>query len=339
LRRRRTEPEPAVEPSGPRRRPRRPEPRDSKGKTREDLNDGGNPSVPLTEWPPSGMSSEEELTLGHAMELISRGVPLHKGHKRAVPHRSDNYYALFTTSAGNRGEETDAANAHDAMIQLMSLKIQGTGPAKYPWETLEQPSCAFLFGRLPGTITMNQWANIWSSIPPAIALRDPGIDLREVDLFQCFQRLKELEHGLEEDDPDYLYRNLYKRFLRDPDKILSPHKTLDKQLTDLIVALSKPVWIDFTNPKNQVVTRFIFDKDQAHQQQYVKFFHQLVLSMELDLRINSRQHGDSAKEKLSPQIPPTIQWNMSLARRWRENVYIADFGRTPEHSKPRLTLE
>ena len=290
---------------------------------------------PLSEWPPAGMSSREELSLGHAMELISRGVPAFKGHKRPIPHASDHYYALFASAAGNRGDETDVANAHDAMTQLMSMKIQGAGLADYAWETLEQPSYGFYFGRRPGTVTLNEWVNLSSVLPQAIALRDPGVVPRDVDLVQIFQRVKELQAGLEDDDEDLLYRNLYKRFLRDPDKLFNPHKTLDKQITDLIMVLSRPDWIDFTAPRNQIVTRFIYDTGHANHQQYVKFFHQLVLSLELDLRINSRQHNDWAKEKLSQQLPPRIQWNLALARRWRDNVRVEAYGPAADQGESR----
>ncbi|GJC82335.1 hypothetical protein ColLi_05173 [Colletotrichum liriopes] len=307
-----------------RRRPRRPDPARAKGKGRAHPNGVVFEPGPLTEWPPSGMSSQEELTLGHAMELVSRGVPAHKGHKRPVPHASDHYYALYTTSAGNQTEESDVANLHDSMTQLMTLRMQGGGAAIYPWETLEQPSFAFFYGQQPGTITLNQ---------------DSGVTAREVDLARIFERLKELESGLEDDDEEWMYKSLYRRFLRDPDKVMNPHKGLEKQITDLIMVLSRPDWIDFTNPKNQVVTRFIFDPGHGSQQQYIKFCHQLVLSMELDLRINSRLHGEWAKEKLLPQLPPTIQWDLALARRWREHVRVEGYGKTVEQINLRFRLK
>ncbi|KAK1639488.1 hypothetical protein BDP81DRAFT_312981 [Colletotrichum phormii] len=332
---------PNVHPDHPRsrRRPRRPDPARAKGKGRAHPNGIILEQGPLTEWPPSGMSSQEELTLGHAMELVSRGAPAHKGHKRPVPHASDHYYALYTTSAGNDAEETDIVNLHDHMTQLMTLRMQGGGSAIYPWESLEQPSFAFFYGQQPGTITLNQWACLASIKPPTIGLRDSGVTAREVGLDRIFERLKELEAGLEDDDEEWMYKSLYRRFLRDPDKMMSPHKGLDKQITDLIMVLSRPDWIDFTNPKNQVVTRFIFDPSHGSQQQYIKFCHQLVLSMELDLRINSRLHGEWAKEKLLPQLPPTIQWDLALARRWREHVRVEGYGKSVEDINLRFRLK
>ncbi|RKU44740.1 hypothetical protein DL546_007673 [Coniochaeta pulveracea] len=322
---------------GPRRRPRRTDTNMAKGKGK-DMNGRQYGSGPLTEWPPSGMSSREELSLGHAMELIARGVPAFRGHERAIPHASDHYYALYATAAGNRGEDTDAANQHDTMIKLMTLRLYGEGPALYPWETLEQPSYSFYYGVRPGTITLNQWAALHSVVPPSIALRDSGVVPREVELDKILERIKELERGLEDDD-DELYKNLYRRFLKDPEKLFSPHKTLDKQIMDLIMVLSRPDWIDFTNSRNQVVTRFIFDTDKEQHTTHVKFYHQLMLSLELDLRINDKSHLPEAKEKLLGLIPPTIQWSLALARRWHEFVRIDSYGPTADQLHLRFKLK
>lgn len=339
-RRRKSEaPPPRDNPDSDRRRPRRPDPNVTKGKGREAPGGRSYEVGPLTEWPPSGMSTREELTLGPAMQLISRGVPAFKGYKRPIPHASDHYYALFATAAGNHGDETDAANQHDSMTQLMTLRLVGSGPATYPWETLEQPSFSFCFGRRPGTITLNHWASMASVGPPSISLRDPGILPREVDLESILERVRELERGLEDDDEDLMYKNLYRRLLRDPDKYLSPHRTLDKQIMDLIMVLSRADWIDFTNPRNQVVTKFIFDTSQPNAPMFLKFFHQLLLSAELDLRINSKHHLTEAKEKLLLQIPPTIQWSMAVARRWRENMRIEGYGPSADQLQLRLKLK
>ncbi|KAI1127313.1 hypothetical protein F5Y10DRAFT_266251 [Nemania abortiva] len=323
---------------GTRRRPRRPDPRDSKGKGREQLNGHLYEQMPLTEWPPSGISADEDLTLGQAMELISRGVPTHKGHKRPITHASDHYYGLYATTAGNHGEEGDSVNQHNAMTQLMTLRVQGSGPPAFPWETLEQPSFAFGVGARPGTITLNSWVSRSSVLPPMIALRDPGVVPREADLTQIFERLKDLEGGLEDDDHELMYQTLYKRFLRDPEKSTNPHKRMEQQIMDLMTCLSGLDWIDFTNPKNQVITKFIYDTSPANHEQYLRFFYQLLLSLELELRINSRLHTDWAKERLMLQIPPKIQWNLALARRWRDNIRIEEYGATAEHIRLRFKL-
>lgn len=286
-------------------------------------------------WPPEGYGYNDEINLGHAMDLICKGVPVFKGHIRRIPHAGDQFHSTYATAAGNRGDGTDGVNQHDSMTQLMTMKTMGPGKAPHPWATMEQPSYSFYFGSLPGTVTLNQWATTSSVRPPPIVTRDSGVAAREVDLVRIFGRLKDLEQGLEDDDMDYMYKNLYRRFLKDPDRVLSPHKTLDKQITDLILVLSRPEhWIDFSQPKNQIVTRFIFDTAHVNHEQYLKFFHQLLLSMELDLRIHSREHSEWAKEKLLEQLPPSIKWNLALSRRWRENVRIEAYGSTADQGAP-----
>ncbi|KAF3765838.1 hypothetical protein M406DRAFT_276533 [Cryphonectria parasitica EP155] len=274
------------------------------------------------------------------MDYICKGVPAFKGHMRRIPHAGDEFCSTYATAAGNRGEEDDGVNQHDSMTQLMTMRTMGPGTASRPWATMEQPSYSFYFGTLPGTVTLNQWATTASARPPTIALRDSGVVARDVDLVRIFGRLKDLELGLEDNDVDYMYKNLYRKFLKDPDRVLSPHKTLDKQITDLILVLTRPDhWIDFSQAKNQIVTRFIFDTAHVNHEQYVKFFHQLLLSMELDLRIHSRQHGEWAKEKLLEQLPPAIKWNLALSRRWRDNVRIEAYGSTADQVKLRYKLK
>lgn len=271
------------------------------------------------------------------MKLICTGVPVFKGHRRRIPHTREAFYSTYATVAGNSGDAHDGVNQHDAMTQLMTMRTMGPGVAAYPWATVEQPSYSFYFGRMPGTVTLNQWATTASGQPPPIAIRDSGVLPRDVDLVRIFARLKDLEFGIEDDDVDYMYKNLYRKFLKDPDRILSPHKTLDKQITDLILVLSRPGhWIDFSIPKNQIVTRFIFDTANINHEQYLKFFHQLVLSMELDLRIHSKQHNEWAKNKLLEQLPPAIRWNLALSRRWRANVRIEAYGSTADQGAFRL---
>ncbi len=306
----------------------------------DDTSGQQSPLIPLTEWPPAGMDRQEELSRSQAIALITRGAPSHKGYRRAVPHVSDRFYALYAASSGNRGDETtDRANLHDAMVQLMTFRMAGPGETSSPWSTLEHPSCAYMYGARPGTITLNHWASMVSKFPERIALRDSGITARALTLEQVFERLRELQTEPEDLDEGTLYRTLYKRILRDPDRILSPRKSLEKQITDLIMALSRPHWIDFTDPMNQVVTRFIFDPVPEDHGKYLEFFHQLLLSLELNVRIHNKQHSDHAKDKLLQQIPPTIRWTLALARRWSDYVRVDSYGPTVDDIKLRFKLK
>jgi hypothetical protein len=117
-----------------------------------------------------------------------------------------------------------------------------------------------------------------------------------------------------------MYFYLYARLIEDSEKFTgNPHFEIDQQIGDLVAVLTNPRWIDFSLPKNQVVAKF-FDAPDQHKKQ--EFFHQLLLSVELYLRIHSRDHSDKAKRKLIMQLPPVITWDLALAQRWLENMQI-----------------
>lgn len=121
-------------------------------------------------------------------------------------------------------------------------------------------------------------------------------------------------------DLDEQYRYLYSTLIEDPDRFTDkPHFGTEQQITDLITVLTNPSWIDFSNPKNQVVAKFFDSSDQQKKQE---FLHQLLLSVELYLRIHSKHHSDKAKKKLVMQLPPLIAWDLAVAQRWLENMSI-----------------
>lgn len=125
-----------------------------------------------------------------------------------------------------------------------------------------------------------------------------------------------------------MYRYLYSTLIDDPERYSShPHTGMEQQIADLITVLTNPMWIDFSNPKNQVVAKF-FDSPDQHKKH--DFLHQLLLSVELYLRIHSKYHTDKAKRKLIKQLPPTIAWDLAVAQRWLENMEITK-SRTSQH--------
>lgn len=235
----------------------------------------------------------------------------------------------------------DGAEPYNAAFTAMSFRLRGgPGSTLYPWETLEQPSLSFCYGYRPGTITLNHWVSLSGKPNPRIELRDPDVKPREVELSTILQRLIDLQGGFEEDDANLMYKNLYRNLLKDPDRYISPHKAMEKQIADLIIVLSRKEWIDFSRPENQVVAKFYASATYTDHRRYKAFFHQLLLSTELDLRINSKQHTDWAKGKLLSQLPPCIAWDLALARKWRECMSIEKFktGGDPEQSKCLGTL-
>jgi hypothetical protein len=249
------------------------------------------------------------------------GVPIYSGSRISIPHASENYFALYATCEGLPGG-SDGAKFYKPAFSAMTFQISGPGIAKRPWNTLEQPSLAFCYGVIPGTITLNHWTSMSGRLKPTVALRDPGVRPRDVGLATIIDRLIYLEAGFEEDDEDVSYKNLYKVFLKDPDRFLRPHKAMEKQIADLIFALSGPQWIDFSDPRNHIVGNFLAGASYGEEDRYKKFFHQLLLSLELDLRINSKHHAEEPKQKLLSQLPPRIAWDLALSRKWRECMSI-----------------
>jgi hypothetical protein len=277
------------------------------------------------------VQKDADLSQGKAMELIAAGVPVFQGHRRPIPYAPDEYYLLYATCEGNGGIGTDRKEPSHGAFAAASFLLQGSEEAKHPWETLEQPSMEFCYGSRPGTVTLNHWVSLSGKPHFALELRDLGVKPREVDFSTILERLIFLENGFEEDYEDLMYKNLYKNLLKDPDKLLNPHKGMEKQIADLITVLSRPEWIDFSKPENQVVAKYFTNALYTDRGRYKTFFHQLLLSMELDFRINSKHHSEYAKEKLVGQLPPTIAWDLALARRWHECMTIENF-RTEEGS-------
>jgi hypothetical protein len=297
-----------------------------------DLNDHENQrayavSLADAKWPPDAYSSESDLTEQEARNLITMGVPIYNGFRISIPHASEDYFALYATCEGVPDGD-DGAKFYNSAFSAMTFQISGPGIAKRPWETLEQPSLTFCYGKIPGTITLNHWTSASGRLKPTVALRDPGVRPRDVDLSTIIDRLIYLEAGLEEDDEDLMYKNLYKVILKDPDRFLKPHKAMEKQIADLIFALSGPQWIDFSDPRNHIVAKYFAGASYAEEDRYKKFFHQLLLSVELDVRINSKHHAEEPKQKLLSQLPPRIAWDVALSRKWRECMSI-------KKSKPR----
>lgn len=282
------------------------------------------------EWPPPGFTERDELTQKQAEDFILKGVPIFEGRKLPIPHASDDYYALYVLCRGERDPDADCAKFFKSAFTAATMQLRGSGLATKPWDTLEQPSMAFRYGDRPGTVTLNQWAASSGRLHPYIKLRDSGVSPRNIEMASILERLRHLEKGFEEDNPELMYKNLYGTLLKDPDKFFSPHKAMEKQIADLIIVLSTPQWIDFSDPRNQIVGKFFSGTSIKDNSDHRRFFHQLLLSIELDLRINSNHHADEPKYKLVSQLPPSIAWDLALARKWRECMSMGHPRNNPE---------
>ncbi len=110
-----------------------------------------------------------------------------------------------------------------------------------------------------------------------------------------------------------------------------------QQVEDLTNVLTVDEWVDFGSPRNQILGSFFGSEDDRIRH---RFFHQLVLSIELYLRLHSTAFDEITRVRFLEGVPPKVAWNLVMAQRWLENVAIdrrqsdGEFGLTL-HSKRR----
>jgi hypothetical protein len=117
-----------------------------------------------------------------------------------------------------------------------------------------------------------------------------------------------------------MQRYLYNTLIEDPAHLNGrPFMSMEQQIQDLIDILLNPQWLDFSNPRNQVVAKWFDSPDQRKKQD---FFHQLLLSVELYLRIQSPQYNSKHRRKLILELHSAVAWDLAVAQRWLENMSI-----------------
>ena len=84
----------------------------------------------------------------------------------------------------------------------------------------------------------------------------------------------------------------------------------------LIAALSNPFWIDFGDPTSHVLADY-YDTEDVEVEKH--FWHQLLLSVELDLRL--RAAGDQEQTMLS-HVPKKVAWNIALSKVWLSKMAL-----------------
>lgn len=112
---------------------------------------------------------------------------------------------------------------------------------------------------------------------------------------------------------------MYEDLLFDSREDTSSYRSISQQVADLITVLTYNNWKDFSLITNQVIAVHIGGDDSHRRHQ---FFQQLVLSIELYLRLHSPEYEETAREGLLLQLPPKVAWDLVLAQRWLENISI-----------------
>ena len=112
---------------------------------------------------------------------------------------------------------------------------------------------------------------------------------------------------------------LYSQLLYDPDMIAVGQNDMGQQIAVLIAVLDTYDWINFADPEYQVIAR-LYENDNPIESHL--FYHQLLLSIELHLRIQGAQLEDSEKWRILSELPDRVQWSVALAMIWLSKVSI-----------------
>lgn len=287
-------------------------------------------------WPPRGYTADDTLNPRQAEDLICAGASTFKGYSDEVKNARPGHFRFYAVMEAEHCARTDRAPFQDHAFADISFNATASAENAFPWLSLEHPCMAYCFGKRPGTTTLSFKTSKSGILGPLLEYESTAKP-RRIKLFTILDRLRHLETGIEEDvrrtphtdsvietvngiqDPAELYRYLYTKLIEDPDADMEPHYGLEQQMTDLIIVLTNSDWIDFSQPRNQIVAKYFDSPDETKKQ---KFFHQLLLSVELYLRVHSLHHEDKLKRRLLSQLPPIVQWDLALAQRWLENMSI-----------------
>ncbi|KAF3923518.1 hypothetical protein ABW21_db0209384 [Orbilia brochopaga] len=279
-------------------------------------------SLEPADWPPRDVHSSF-LSREQARRYISRGAPVFQGTCREIPYLKNQYHFFVLPSNGWDEEGTDGALFQEDFFHDMS-------DANRPQDSLDRPYMRHAFGYYPGTITLAAYAASFGCPLDGGPPMDGGtVKLRKLNMNYVVARLRKLKHeGIEDRDPTLLYHELYANLLYDGiTRADDPHRfEMARQVYDLIDVLARPEWIDFSQQENQIVPEFFFRDDSAGNN---KFFHQLLLSLELFLRITSRSPLNNSIGQ-TYGWPVKVRYDLVLAQRWLENVEIE----TPASAHP-----
>ncbi|KAF2146013.1 uncharacterized protein K452DRAFT_348667 [Aplosporella prunicola CBS 121167] len=270
------------------------------------------------EWPPDDYTLDSAMDLAEAEDIVCAGASTFKGFLDDAPAAPPGHYRFYAVMENEHSGRNDRCLHQHEAFKDSSLTLTGPADSAYPWVALEQPCMAYCFGRRPGTTTLNYRVSKSGSIQPTLKY-GAEVKPRKIKLLHILDRLRDLERGFEDDAPEELYIYLYNNLLDDPDMNDEPHIGIERQMTDLIIILTSPDWVDFSQPKNQVVAKFFETNDHVRKQ---NFFHQLLLSVELYLRVHLDIHGEKAKRQLLQKLPPKVLWDLAVAQKWLENMSI-----------------
>lgn len=114
--------------------------------------------------------------------------------------------------------------------------------------------------------------------------------------------------------------SLYALLISDPNKRPSYENNMDQEIIALSDCLSHPFWIDFSLNSNQanIVTRY----ESQDPEKALFFFQQLLLGVELCLRLQADLGGDTRTMEILSFLAPRVAWTVALAQIWLSTVIV-----------------
>lgn len=114
--------------------------------------------------------------------------------------------------------------------------------------------------------------------------------------------------------------SLYALLISDPTKRPSYENNMDQEILALSNCLNHHFWIDFSRTSNQanIVTHY----ESQDPEKALFFFQQLLLSVELYLRLQADLGGDTRKMEILSFLPPRVAWTVALAQIWLSTVIV-----------------
>ena len=270
-------------------------------------------------WPLQGQAERSVLTFDEALSLVAEGALYFKAVSKPTHHaigRETQVFGLLSLSNGQRILEASVAT--ETLADYASFSLNECQSSAMPWNTLEQPSMALCFGRYVGTMTFSRY--IGSMYRPAAQIDcSSRVLLRKIDLAQIFERLAFVQNVRDtpfvptEQEEAFLYGQLLFDPLSD-----SNNGNIERDTAVLSLLLNTDIWIDFSDPQKQFVARYY--ADEAYDAPAELFFHQLLLSTELDRRISSHLYNSHGTEQSLATLPRKVAWAVALSRRFFQNL-------------------
>ena len=97
---------------------------------------------------------------------------------------------------------------------------------------------------------------------------------------------------------------------------------VEKEIDTLTTVLNLPIWSDFTKAEAQLIVTYYAGQDSGTAS---FFFLQLLLSMELFLRIREEIYDQKQKVQFLARLPPRVAWSVVMAQIWMSKVVIERF--------------